>query len=338
MPRIQPLRHYHYDPLDRLVGCTAPGAPQALRFYQHERQVTEIEGPLRRSIFQQADTLLAEQRHDGMSAETMLLAVDQQRSVIRAGVQPLVYSPYGFCAASNGLVSLLGFNGERVDPVTGHYLLGNGYRAFNPVLMRFNSPDSWSPFGMGGLNAYSYCKGQPLLHVDPTGRSPVGKVLAKSKSLVFSMLGKIDDDITMFEQHTRYGKNLVVQAHSRELENGTAVVVNRAEKNVSAVELVGKINAVTDVKSYSKARLVVCNSADGGPRSFAQMFANESGLETKGYVGGVISTDGHGFASQLAMGEVSERKIDFSIIKIRGLFEGDYMGVSSKAVRFNPGS
>ncbi|EGH35731.1 hypothetical protein PSYJA_44541, partial [Pseudomonas syringae pv. japonica str. M301072] len=38
--------------------------------------------------------------------------------------------------------------------MTGHYLLGNGYRAFNPVLMRFNSPDSLSPFGEGGVNAY----------------------------------------------------------------------------------------------------------------------------------------------------------------------------------------
>jgi RHS repeat-associated protein len=67
------------------------------------------------------------------------------------------------------LLSLLGFNGERPDPVTGHYHLGNGYRQFNPVLMRFNSPDSWSPFGEGGLNAYAYCAGDPINRVDPTG-------------------------------------------------------------------------------------------------------------------------------------------------------------------------
>lgn len=57
--------------------------------------------------------------------------------------------------------SLLGFNGERPDPVTGHYHLGNGYRPFNPVLMRFNSPDSWSALGKGGVNAYAYCGGDP---------------------------------------------------------------------------------------------------------------------------------------------------------------------------------
>ncbi|MFJ2449839.1 RHS repeat-associated core domain-containing protein [Pseudomonas sp. NPDC087626] len=101
-----------------------------------------------------------------------LLATDQQRSVLHAlggGVRhPIAYSPYGHHPADSGLLSLLGFHGERRDPVTGHYLLGNGYRAFNPVLMRFNSPDSWSPFGMGGLNAYAYGIGNPH-RLDPTG-------------------------------------------------------------------------------------------------------------------------------------------------------------------------
>ncbi|MGE8066689.1 RHS repeat-associated core domain-containing protein [Pseudomonas sp. NPDC089569] len=64
----------------------------------------------------------------------------------------------------------MGFNGEVIDPLTGHYLLGNGHRAFNPVLMRFNSPDSLSPFGRGGLNPYAYCLGDPVNFSDPTGK------------------------------------------------------------------------------------------------------------------------------------------------------------------------
>lgn len=63
----------------------------------------------------------------------------------------------------------IGFNGERRDIVTGLYHLGHGYRAYNPVLMRFHATDSMSPFGRGGLNVYSYCLGDPVNLVDPTG-------------------------------------------------------------------------------------------------------------------------------------------------------------------------
>jgi RHS repeat-associated protein len=106
---------------------------------------------------------------------TVLLATDQQRSVLSAlkahEPHPIAYSPYGHRPAENVLLSLLGFNGEPPDPLTGCYHLGNGYRQFNPVLMRFNSPDSWSPFGGGGLNAYAYCGGDPVGRVDPSGHA-----------------------------------------------------------------------------------------------------------------------------------------------------------------------
>ena len=76
------------------------------------------------------------------------------------------WSPWG-----NGKpnAALPGFNGERVDPVSGAYHLGNGYRAYNPVLRRFNCPDSMSPFGAGGINPYAYCAGDPVNHTDPSG-------------------------------------------------------------------------------------------------------------------------------------------------------------------------
>jgi hypothetical protein len=35
--------------------------------------------------------------------------------------------------------------------------------------MRFNSPDSLSPFGEGGMNAYAYCSGDPVNREDRTG-------------------------------------------------------------------------------------------------------------------------------------------------------------------------
>jgi RHS repeat-associated protein len=109
------------------------------------------------------------------SRKTILLAIDQQSSVLNtldaSQRHPIAYTAYGFRPAENGLLSLLGFNGELMDLLTGHYHLGNGYRQFNPVLMRFNSPDSWSPFGEGELNAYGYCGGDPCNRVDPTGHA-----------------------------------------------------------------------------------------------------------------------------------------------------------------------
>jgi RHS repeat-associated protein len=174
-PHESVLCRYRYDPLDRLVDCAPSVEAGIQRFYCKSRLATEIQGAVQRSVFQHEDQLMAQLRREDMKVDTALLATDQQRSVLNVldanRLHPLAYSPYGHRPAENGLLSLLGFNGERPDPVTGHYLLGNGYRAFNPVLMRFNSPDSLSPFGEGGLNAYAYCVGDPVNKVDPTGHS-----------------------------------------------------------------------------------------------------------------------------------------------------------------------
>ncbi|RMV11327.1 hypothetical protein ALP17_02676, partial [Pseudomonas savastanoi] len=62
--------------------------------------------------------------------------------------------------------------------------MGNGYRAYNPVLMRFNSPDSLSPFGKGGMNAYAYCAGDPVNRSDPTGHK-----IDESQILSFVWIG-----------------------------------------------------------------------------------------------------------------------------------------------------
>ncbi|MVV47574.1 RHS repeat-associated core domain-containing protein [Pseudomonas sp. PB120] len=165
---------YHYDPLDRLIGLKTPEQVQSQRFYCKNRLATETQGLLQCSIMQNGDQLLAQQKQQlGTAVETELLATDVQRSVLQSVGQrpeaPMGYSPYGHRPAESGLTSLLGFNGERRDAVTGHYLLGNGYRAFNPMLMRFNSPDSLSPFGKGGINTYVYCLGDPVNRLDKTG-------------------------------------------------------------------------------------------------------------------------------------------------------------------------
>jgi RHS repeat-associated protein len=106
---------------------------------------------------------------------TLLLAVDLKNSVlaeIDAGnTNRIAYSPYGHQSALHEIASQLGFNGERRETIPGWYFLGNGYRVYNPCLMRFHSPDNMSPFGKGGLNAYMYCGGEPIMRSDPTGHA-----------------------------------------------------------------------------------------------------------------------------------------------------------------------
>lgn len=83
-----------------------------------------------------------------------------------------VYGPYGQHDCSTGQTAKLGFNGERYDPLTRSYALGQGYRNYSPALMRFQSPDDLSPFAQGGLNAYAYCVNDPINLLDATGHAP----------------------------------------------------------------------------------------------------------------------------------------------------------------------
>lgn len=192
---------YSYDPLDRLISQLQPDAPAHQRFYCKSRLATEIQGAVGYSIAQHEDLLLAQQQSQGDARETSLLATDLQRSVLNLlktnnQRQPIAYSPYGHRTAESGLTSLFGFNGERRDPVTGHYLLGNGYRAFNPILMRFNSPDSMSPFGEAGLNYYSYCKGDPINSSDPSGHLSLQVFISMMKHQVKTYNDAIKSYIT----------------------------------------------------------------------------------------------------------------------------------------------
>jgi RHS repeat-associated protein len=164
---------YQYDGLNRLVGTTSNSDVGLRHFYCKKRLATEIQGVVRLSVFQQGDLLLAQHMQVGVVTEASLMATDQMRSVLQItkanSRRSIAYSPYGHRPAESGLLSLLGFNGERADSITGHYFLGNGYRAFNPVLLRFNSPDNLSPFGKGGLNPYVYCLGDPINREDSSG-------------------------------------------------------------------------------------------------------------------------------------------------------------------------
>lgn len=95
--------------------------------------------------------------------------------------------------------SYVGFNGQLHEPGSSWQLLGNGYRAYNPVLMRFHNPDSLSPFDRGGRNAYCYCLDEPINHIDPSGANALayfgGIALLGSATVLGTLAAKEDNDI-----------------------------------------------------------------------------------------------------------------------------------------------
>ncbi|MFG0543588.1 RHS repeat-associated core domain-containing protein [Pseudomonas sp. YQ_5] len=87
--------------------------------------------------------------------------------------QSVCFTPYGHSGAIGDAAIVTGFNGVPFDIHANCYHLGQGYRAFFPGLMRFSSADRLSPFGLGGLNAYAYCNGDPVNYGDPQGAARV---------------------------------------------------------------------------------------------------------------------------------------------------------------------
>jgi RHS repeat-associated protein len=113
--------------------------------------------------------------------KTILLATNQNQSILsqvsQGDVSPMAYTAYGFRSADRRCSTRLGFNGEFQESQTHWYLLGNGHRTYNPVLMRFHSPDKFSPFAAGGLNPYTYCVADPVNNRDPTGRFAIPAIV-----------------------------------------------------------------------------------------------------------------------------------------------------------------
>jgi RHS repeat-associated protein len=117
-----------------------------------------------------------------------------------------VYSPYGAQPSSGH--PLLGFTGQPMDSISGCYHLGNGRRAYNPVLMRFQSPDTLSPFGRGGINSYAYCSGDPVNRIDPRGQ---WSWPSNIPSWVVSGVSMLSSAVTAIGAAARTARNVINQ-------------------------------------------------------------------------------------------------------------------------------
>lgn len=307
---------YQYDPLDRLSSHDLLDGRVCRRFYKENNLITELQREEQLSIIRHEDHLLAQQRRSASGAYTALLASDQQRSVLctlqKGQQRSFAYTAYGYLPFENGLTRLLGFTGQPADPVTGHYLLGNGYRSYNPVLMRFNSPDSLSPFGKGGLNAYCYCGGDPTNRIDMTGhfwnsvRRFFSRLFSSSSAAKPAAIPKLvtkDVEAMMFARDANLffdtykgTPRITISGHGSRLGYFKLSMF----KPVTPKQLITKIEAQgVKFSDYKNIRLISCYGADVPSRffsrqstSFAQRLVDNTGVPVKAYHGVVNALDG----------------------------------------------
>ncbi|MFG0680558.1 RHS repeat-associated core domain-containing protein [Pseudomonas sp. xss_4] len=166
-----PLYRYRYDGHNDLIGVRHEQAAEVTRRYQGYRLTSTRDADLLTEYLYAGERPLGLQR-PASTADNRLFMTDAANSVIgecsKDELHANTYSAYGDSPDNAPLVGLLGFNGEVRERALGWSLLGRGYRAYNPGLMRFHSPDSASPEN-AGINPYVYCGGNPVNWYDPSG-------------------------------------------------------------------------------------------------------------------------------------------------------------------------
>lgn len=285
---------------------------RALYFYRGGAIVAVVQGDSYASVIRGESFPLAITRRADPHDSVELLAVDYQATRLHGAEHTnessLNFSPYGYLAVTSQM--LVGFKGERRDAVTGLDLLGMGYRSFSPVLMRFTSCDSESPFGAGGINCYAAMFGDPINGIDPTGRSPLFGSRQRYQTRI------IDNDLRVFfsiDDPVKGGRTLNISSHG---QAGRMVV---GGEKYTGEQMYHLLTANGYKPKKQPIRVIACHSADvapGGDTSFIQQLSNKAGQTVEGFEGKV---NVHREQVPAGSDEHAEFKLEFEIHSTRNV-------------------
>ncbi|MDH1629005.1 RHS repeat-associated core domain-containing protein [Pseudomonas mosselii] len=143
-----------------------------------------------------------------------ILRCDPQLSVVASITEgaphSFQYTPYGFMRRQP-LATTIGYAGQLREKAFGWYMLGHGHRTYNPMLMRFHSPDHLSPFERGGINAYAYVSNDPINAIDPDGLTKQLWNAAASVGLGKASVGLLHNGIKTVKALSMDNPNLVTE-------------------------------------------------------------------------------------------------------------------------------
>lgn len=233
------------------------------------------------------------------------------------------YSAFGFSSPSK---NEWGFKGERKDPISNGYLLGNGRRLYNPSIMRFTSPDPLSPFSKGGLNYYAFTLNDPINGSDPTGLVTQSIInfnakLHPKKTYRGDILWQ-HDGITAFAEKRRTDGNLDTLYI---LSHGEKGVLSGNELNYSALDIFIRLNQKGIKMQGRQTHFLACYSAtpeNFGGYSVADEMAKLTGVQSSGYDGPVSVADeidkSGKFVAHRISNPINNFLLGFTATKVRG--------------------